>query len=88
IYQDRLFIQKVKIGDACVIGPQTIVAPGTQMDDRAILGANSYSSVGQKLESDLIHVGTPVNIKLPLQSVEDSQEKVSKIKETPKNMED
>jgi len=88
IYQDRLFIQKVKIGDACVIGPQTIVAPGTQMEDRAILGANSYSSIGQKLESDLIHVGTPINIKLPLQSVEDSQEKVSKIKETPKKMED
>jgi hypothetical protein len=88
IYQDKLFIQKVKIGEACVIGPQTIVAPGTQMEDRAILGANSYSSIGQKLESDLIHVGTPVNIKLPLQSVEDSQQKVSKIKESPKKMED
>ncbi len=88
IYQDRLFIQKVKIGEACVVGPQTIVAPGTQMEDRAILGANSYTSIGQKLESDLIHVGIPVNIKLPLQSVEDSQQKVSKIKDTSKKMED
>jgi hypothetical protein len=88
IYQDRVLIQKVKIGEACVVGPQTIISPGTQMDDRAILGANSYTMIGQRLESDLIHVGTPVNIKLPLQSVEESQEKVTKIKESPKKMEE
>jgi carbonic anhydrase/acetyltransferase-like protein (isoleucine patch superfamily) len=62
------------------VGPHTIVSPGTIMEDGAILGANSYTDINQKLEGDLIHVGTPVNIKLPIQSVEDSQKKVERIK--------
>jgi acetyltransferase-like isoleucine patch superfamily enzyme len=80
IYHDQVIIRKVQIGEACVVGPHTIVSPGTIMEDRAILGANSYTDYDQKLESDLIHVGTPVNIKLPLQSVEDSQKKVERVK--------
>ena len=80
IYQEEVLIRKVKIGEACVVGPHTIISPGTIMEDRAILGANSYTDLNQKLEGDLIHVGTPVSIKLPLQSVEDSQKKVERIK--------
>ena len=80
IYHEEVIIRKVHVGEACVVGPHTIVSPGTFMEDRAILGANSYTALDQRLESDLIHVGTPVNIKLPLQSVEDSQKKVEKIK--------
>jgi carbonic anhydrase/acetyltransferase-like protein (isoleucine patch superfamily) len=81
IYHDKVLIRKVKIGEACVVGPHTITAPGTWMHDRAILGANSYTWFDNELEGDLIHVGTPVSIKLPLQSVEESQEKVVRIKE-------
>ncbi|MFX1360216.1 MAG: hypothetical protein ACFE8T_07735 [Promethearchaeota archaeon] len=81
IYHDKILIKRVKIGEACVVGPHTIVAPGTVMQDRAILGVNSYTWIGQELESDLIHVGTPASIKLPIQSLEDSREKAEKIKE-------
>ena len=81
IYHDKILIKRVKIGEACVVGPHTIVAPGTIMQDRAILGVNSYTWIGQELESDLIHVGTPVNIKLPIQSLEESRDKAEKIKE-------
>ena len=81
IFQDKVLIHKVRIGEACVVGPHTITAPGTIMQDRAILGANSYTWFDDELEGDIIHVGTPVNIKLPLQSVEESQEKVVRIKE-------
>ena len=81
IYQDRIVIKKVKIGKACVVGPQTIVSPGTIMQDGSVLGANSYTWIGQELESDLIYVGTPVSMNFPVQSLEESQEKVERIKD-------
>lgn len=81
IYHDKMVIKRIKIGRACVVGPQTIVSPGTIMHDRAILGANSFTWIDQELEGDLIHLGTPVNIKLPIQTVEQSQDKVVRIKE-------
>jgi acetyltransferase-like isoleucine patch superfamily enzyme len=80
IYSDKVLIKKVKIGKACVVGPQSMVAPGTTMEDGAVLGANSYTWINQKLEGDLIHVGTPVSVKFPIQTVEASLEKVEKIK--------
>jgi len=79
IYHDKVLIRKVRIGSACVVGPQTVISPGTIMHDGAILGANSYTWINQELESDLIHVGTPVSMKLPIQTLEESQQKVEKI---------
>jgi hypothetical protein len=81
IYQDKVIIKKVKIGKACVVGPHTIISPGTVMEDFAVLGVNSYTKINQNLEGNLIHVGTPVSITLPIQSVEESQEKAVKVKE-------
>ncbi|MFW9894908.1 MAG: hypothetical protein ACFFD7_03805 [Candidatus Thorarchaeota archaeon] len=80
IYHDRILIKKVKIGKACVVGPQTIVSPGTVMQDGAILGANSYTWIDQELEKDLIHVGTPASMHLPIQTVGESLEKAERIK--------
>ncbi|MHA2180057.1 MAG: hypothetical protein ACXAAH_01400 [Promethearchaeota archaeon] len=80
IYPEHIFIKKVKIGKACVVGPQTIISPGTIMRDRAILGANSYTWVDQDLKGDLIHVGTPVSMTFSIQSLEESSEKAEKIK--------
>ncbi len=82
IYQDKLLIKKVKIGKACVVGPHTIIAPGTIMEDFAVLGVNSYTEINQRLKGNLIHVGTPVSITLPIQSVEESQKKAKKVKES------
>jgi hypothetical protein len=80
IYHDKVIIKKVKIGEACVVGPHTIISPGTIMQNGSILGANSYTWIDQELEGDLIHIGTPVSFKLPIQSVEESQEKIIRIK--------
>ena len=86
IYQERIFIKNVKIGKACIVGPHTIISPGTILQDGAVLGVNSYTWINQNLEGDLIHVGIPVNITLPIQSVEDSQKKAERIKtESKKN---
>ncbi|GAG70114.1 unnamed protein product, partial [marine sediment metagenome] len=82
IYQDKLLIKRVKIGKACVVGPHTIIAPGTIMEDFAVLGVNSYTKINQRLKGNLIHVGTPVSITLPIQSVEESQQKAEKVKES------
>ena len=81
IYHDKVIIKKVKIGKACVVGPHTIVSPGTVMEDFAVLGVNSYTKINQNLKGNLIHVGTPVSITLPIQSVEESQQKAVKVKE-------
>jgi len=81
IYQDKLLIKKVKVGKACVVGPHTIIAPGTIMEDFAVLGVNSYTEINQRLKGNLIHVGTPVSITLPIQSLEQSQQKAEKVKE-------
>ncbi|MFX1357395.1 MAG: hypothetical protein ACFFA8_08905 [Promethearchaeota archaeon] len=80
LYHNKVLIKKVKIGEACVVGPHTIITPGTIMHDKAVLGVNSYTSIGQELEGDLIHVGIPVSMTLPIQSVEESQEKAERIK--------
>lgn len=82
IYQDKVFIKKVKIGKACVVGPHTIITPGTIMEDFAVLGVNSYTAINQRLKGNLIHVGTPVSITLPIQSIEESQQKAVKTKES------
>jgi len=75
IYHDKVIIKRVKIGKACIVGPQTITSPGTTIHDGAVLGANSYTNIGQELESDLIHVGTPVSTSFPIQTLEESIEK-------------
>jgi hypothetical protein len=80
IYQNKLLIKRVKIGKACVVGPHTIIAPGTIMEDFAVLGVNSYTKINQRLEGNIIHVGTPVSITLPIQSVEESQQKAKTVK--------
>jgi hypothetical protein len=81
IYHDKVIIKRVKIGNACIVGPQTITSPGTIMHDGAVLGANSYTSIGQELESDLIHVGTPVSMSFPIQTLEESVEKDKSIRD-------
>jgi len=82
IYQDKIIIKKVKIGKTCIVGPQTIISPGTILEDGAILGANSYTWVDQHLKGDLIHVGTPVSMTFPIQSIEESQQKADRVKGT------
>lgn len=79
IYQDKLLIQKVEVGKNCIIGPQTIVSPGTIMEEETILGANSITSIGQKLKGGLIHIGVPVSKSFPITSIQESEAKLAKL---------
>ncbi|MHA1147326.1 MAG: acyltransferase [Promethearchaeota archaeon] len=83
IYHDKVVIKKVIVEKNCIVGPQTIISPGTIMEEGAILGANSYTWVGQTLDSYLIHVGTPVSMKLPIQTVEEAKQKIEKTQKAP-----
>lgn len=70
LYHDKIVIGRVKIGDNCIVGPHSVVSPGTIMEDGAVLGAESYTRFGQVLKGDLIHIGRPVKKSFPIPSVE------------------
>lgn len=76
IYHEKVFIKKVEIGKNCIIGPHTIIMPGTKIEDEGILGANSFTAIDQHLKGSLIHIGTPVESNLPIKSIEESRKKV------------
>ncbi len=82
IYHDKVYVKEVMIGENCIIGPQTVISPGTFIEDGAVLGANSYTDVSQRLEKDLIHIGTPVDKTFSIQTIEESQEKYDKIRKS------
>ena len=79
IYHDKVIIKKIKVGQNCIVGPNTILFPGTIMEDGAILGANSYTNIGQRLKSNLIHIGRPVDTTLSIQTLEESKNKLERI---------
>lgn len=80
IYHDRVIIKKVKIGKKCIIGSHTTILPGTIIKDEAILGSNSYTKIGQILESNLIHIGRPVDKTFIPASIGEYKRKVDNIK--------
>ncbi len=66
IYHDKVIIRKIRIGKNCIVGPHSIVSPGTIMREGAVLGAESYTYLGQELKGSLIHIGRPVNKSFPV----------------------
>ncbi len=75
IYHDKMIIKKIKVGENCIVGPHSILFPGTILKDNAIMGANSYTMIGQVLEGNLIHIGRPATTQLTIQSVESTRKK-------------
>lgn len=75
IYHDKMIIKKIKVGENCIVGPHSILFPGTLMKSNAIIGANSYTKIGQVLEGNLIHIGKPATTQLSIQSIEKTRKK-------------
>lgn len=69
LYHDKLVIGKVKIGKNCIVGPHSVVSPGTIIKDGAVLGAESFTRLGQVLEGNLIHIGRPADKSFPIPTV-------------------
>ncbi|MFX1501091.1 MAG: DapH/DapD/GlmU-related protein [Promethearchaeota archaeon] len=59
ILGDFLLVKKVILKDNCTIGAFSIVAPGTIVEEGAILGMGSYTRISQCLEKYHIHYGRP-----------------------------
>ena len=66
IYRDKFVVKKIVIEKNCIAGAGAIVAPGTYMEEGAVLGGNCTTQIGQRLSSYTIHVGAPANIALPI----------------------
>jgi acetyltransferase-like isoleucine patch superfamily enzyme len=54
-----LTVAPVKIGKGVTIGGNTIIAPGAEIGDDAIIGVNSLVKKGQKIPSKTVYGGTP-----------------------------
>jgi acetyltransferase-like isoleucine patch superfamily enzyme len=57
---DKIYIKKVKIGNNCTIGAQTIIMPGVEIGDNTIVGACSLVPKNKKLEPNSVYAGVPV----------------------------
>ncbi len=59
ILGDFLLVRKVILQDGCTIGAFSVIAPGTVVEEGAILGMGSYTEIDQHLEKNFIHIGRP-----------------------------
>ncbi|MFX1308531.1 MAG: hypothetical protein ACFE8C_02455 [Promethearchaeota archaeon] len=56
---DWLLVKKVILKEGCTIGAFSVIAPGTIVEEGAILGMGSYTNLNQRLEKNCIHFGRP-----------------------------
>jgi carbonic anhydrase/acetyltransferase-like protein (isoleucine patch superfamily) len=56
---DVLFIKKIFLNDHSTIGAFSVIAPGTVVEEGAILGMGSYTHINQRLEKNFIYLGRP-----------------------------
>ena len=71
IYHDKFLVKRIVVNKNAIVGAEAIVAPGTVLEEGAILGAASSTHIDQRLEPYLIHIGNPAKLKLPIKVVED-----------------
>jgi carbonic anhydrase/acetyltransferase-like protein (isoleucine patch superfamily) len=56
---DFLYVKKVVLKDGCTIGAFSVITPGTIVEEGAILGMGSFTTIDQRLKKDSIHFGRP-----------------------------
>ncbi|TXT58303.1 MAG: hypothetical protein BAJALOKI2v1_400035 [Promethearchaeota archaeon] len=59
IIRDTLIVKEVILKDGCTVGVNSVIAPGTIMEKKSILGMGSYTKINQHLEEGWIYVGKP-----------------------------
>ncbi len=77
IYQDKFIQLRTVLKDNSIVGAEAIVAPGTVLDEEAILGAGCSSYIGQQLASGVIHLGNPATKMMdqkPIKKLKENQE--------------
>ncbi|MHA1673901.1 MAG: acyltransferase [Promethearchaeota archaeon] len=66
IIGNKLFVKKVIIKKSGIAGAGAVIAPGTIVKEGAVLGGACSTSFDQELAPYCIHVGSPVNIAIPI----------------------
>ncbi|UCC20549.1 MAG: hypothetical protein JSV62_04480 [Promethearchaeota archaeon] len=56
---DLLLVKRVVLHDGSTIGAFSVIAPGTIVEERAILGMGSFTNINQRLEKNSIYYGRP-----------------------------
>ncbi|MHA1584528.1 MAG: acyltransferase [Promethearchaeota archaeon] len=87
VYQDKFIVKKVILERSSIAGAESIVAPGTIIEEGAVLGGRSRTKIDQRLQGFAIHVGNPVNKMIPikLKTPESHSEKASENQTNTKN---
>ncbi|MEM0492423.1 MAG: acyltransferase [Candidatus Thermoplasmatota archaeon] len=55
-----LTVQKIKIGDNCIIGAGAIIMPGVTMEDNSIVGAGAVVPKNHVLKTGKMYIGNPL----------------------------
>lgn len=63
IEQDRLILEKIRVGDDVVIGAKCVLMPGTTLKKGVKLSAHSYTNYNDVLEENSIYLGHPAKLK-------------------------
>jgi hypothetical protein len=61
----KFLIKGIETSDFCIIGAESVTAPGTSLENGAIFGACSVTAVGQHLEGNWIYGGNPAKKMIP-----------------------
>ena len=66
IIGDKLFVKKVVIKKSGIVGAGAVIAPGTIVEEGAVLGGACSTIFNQDLAPYCIHVGSPANVAIPI----------------------
>lgn len=66
VYQDKFIQLRTILEKNSISGAQSVIAPGTVLEEGAILGANCSTYIGQRLKGNVIHLGAPANKIIPI----------------------
>ena len=66
IFQDKFIQLKTILKVNAITGAESVIAPGTYMDEGAVIGANCSTYIGQYLKGNCIHVGSPATKEIPI----------------------
>ncbi len=68
--EKKLYVNKVKIGNNCLIGGKSFIMPGVTIEDNVTVALNSVVLKDKTLEKGKTYAGTPVK-EVPLKKKED-----------------
>ncbi len=57
--EDKLIVEKVKIGKNCLIGEEAFIMPGVTLEDNVVIGAKSLVTKNKRLKKGSIYTGIP-----------------------------